>query len=144
MSSDKMICLYCTVKDHIGHTHDIVERAASEHRNMLMKIIAPVEEMSENLSKAEANIVSTQQKVKEQASEIDQQIDKCYVEQLQKLNKHHKQLKKQLREAVSQKEDALKEQLKDVTSLQDEFKDIKKLHKGIKKTPDCKALSIKK
>ena len=81
---DKMICLYCTVKDHIGHTHDIVKKAASEHRNMLMKIIAPVEEMSENLSKAEANIVSTQEKIKEQASEIDpsQQIDKCYAEQL--------------------------------------------------------------
>ena len=91
---DKIVCLYCTVKDHGGHTHDIVEKTAAEHRNMLMKIIAPVEEMSENLSKAEANIVSTQEKIKEQASEIDQEIDKCYVEQLKELNKHHKQLKK--------------------------------------------------
>ena len=141
---DKILCLYCTVKDHVEHTHDTVEMMASEHRNMLMKIIAPVEEMSENLSKAEATIVSIQEKIKEQASEIDQQIDKCYVEQLQKLNEHHKQLKKQLRGAVTQKEDALKEQLKDITSLQDKFKDIKKLHEGIKKTPDHKVLSIKK
>ena len=109
---DKIVCLYCTVKDHVGHTHDIVEKTASEHRNMLMKIIAPVEEMSENLSKAEANIVSTQEKIKEQASEIDQVIDKCYVEQLQELNKHHQYLKKQLCDAVSQKEDALNKQLK--------------------------------
>ena len=141
---DKIVCLYCTVKDHVGHTHDIVEKTASEHRNMLMKIIAPVEEMTDNLSKAEANIVSTQEKIKEQASEIDQQIDKCYVEQLKELNEHHKQLKKQLRDAVSQKEDALKEQLKDVTSLQDQLKDIKKLQEGLEKTTDRKVLSTKK
>ena len=141
---DKIVCLYCTVKDHVGHTHDIVEKTASEHRNMLMKIIAPVEEMSENLSKAEANIVSTQEKIKEQASEIDQEIDKCYVEQLHKLNEHYKQLKKQLRDAVSHKEDALKEQLKDVTSLQDELKGTKKLQEGLEKTTDRKVLSTKK
>ena len=141
---DKIVCLYCTVKDHVGHTHDIVEKTASEHRNMLMKIIAPVEEMSENLSKAEANIVSTQEKIKEQASEIDQEIDKCYVEQLKELNEHHKQLKKQLRDAVSQKEDAMKEQLKKVTSLQDEIKGMKKLQEGLEKTTDRKVLSTKK
>ena len=141
---DKIVCLYCTVKDHVGHTHDIVEKTASEHRNMLMKIIAPVEEMSENLSKAKASIVSTREKIKEQASEIDQEIDKCYVEQLQKLNEHHKQLKKQLCKAVSQKESALKEQLKDVTSLQDELKGIKKVQEGLEKTTDRKILTAKK
>ena len=141
---DKIVCLYCTVKDHVGHTHDIVEKTASEHRNMLMKTIAPVEEMSENLSKAEANIVSSQEKIKEQATEIDQEIDKCYVEQLNQLNKHHRELKKQLRGAVSQKEDALNKQLKYVTSLQDEIKDIKKLREGLEKTSDHKVLSTKK
>ena len=141
---DKIVCLYCTVKDHVGHTHDIVEKTASEHRNMLMKIIAPVEEMSENLSKAEVNIVSTQEKIKEQASEIDQEIDKCYVEQLQELNKHHQHLKKQLRDAVSQKEDALNKQLKDIMSLQDKLTGIKKLHEGLEKTPDSKVFSTKK
>ena len=124
------------MKDHVGHTHDIVEKTASEHRNVLMKIIAPVEEMSEKLSKAEANIVSTQEKIKEQASEIDQEIDKCYVEQLKELNEHHKQLKKQLHDAVSQRENALKEQLNDITSLQEELKGIKKLQVGLEKTED--------
>ena len=141
---DKIVCLYCTVKDHVGHTHDIVEKTASEHRNMLRKIITPVEEMSKNLSKAEANIVSTQEKIKEQASEIDQEIDNCYVEQLQELNKHHKQLKKQLRDAISQIEKALKEQLNDVTSLQDELTGIKDLRDGLEKTPDHKVFSTKK
>ena len=141
---DKIVCLYCTVKDHVGHSHDIVEKTASEHRNVLMNIITPVEEMSKNLSKAEANIVSTQEKIKEQASEIDQEIDKCYVEQLQELNKHHKQLKKQLQDAVSEKEKALKEQLNDVTALQDELTGIKELREGLEKTPDHKVFSTKK
>ena len=141
---DKIVCLYCTVKDHVGHTHDIVEKTASEHRNVLRKIITPVDEMIENLSKAEANIVSTQEKIKEQANGIGQQIDKCYVEQLQKLNEHHKQLKKQLHDAVSEKEKALKKQLNDVTSLQDELKNVKELGEGLEKTPDHKIFSTKK
>ena len=141
---DKIVCLYCTVKDHVGHTHDIVEKTASEHRNVLRKVITPVDEMIENLSKAEANIVSTQDKIKEQANEIDQEIDKCYVEQLQELNKHHKQLKKQLNDAVSEKEKALKEQLNNVTSLQDKLKNVEELREGLEKTPDHKIFSTKK
>ena len=140
---DKIVCLYCTVKDHVGHSHDIVEKTASEHRNVLMRIITPVEEMSKNLSKAEANIVSTQEKIKEQASEIDQEIDKCYVEQLQELNKRHKQLKEQLHVAVSRKDEALKKQLEEMKSVQDELVGMKELREGLEKTSDCKVLSKK-
>ena len=141
---DKIVCLYCTVKDHVGHSHDIVEKTASEHRNVLMKIITPVEEMSKNLSKAEANIVSTQEKIKEQASEIDQEIDKCYVEQLQELNKHHKQLKERLHNAVAQKKTSLEKQLKDMKSMQDELDNMKELREHLEKTSDYKIMSTKK
>ena len=140
---DKIVCLYCTVKDHVGHTHDLVRNTATEHRNMLMKVIAPVEEMSKNLSKAEANIVSTQEKIKEQASEIDQEIDKCYVERLQKLNEHHQKLKKDLHHAVSQKETALKKQLEEIKSVQDELVSMKELREDLEKTSDHKVLSKK-
>ena len=140
---DKIVCLYCTVKDHVGHTHDIVEKTASEHRNALRKIIAPVDEMIENLSKAEANIVSTQEKIKEQANEIDQEIDKCYYEQLKELNKHHKQLKEQLHNAVLRKDEALKKQLKEMKSVQDELVGLKELREELEKTSDHQVLSKK-
>ena len=140
---DKIVCLYCTVRDHVGHTHDIVEKTASEHRNMLRKIITPVDDMIGNLSKAEANIVSTQKKIKEQASEIDQEIDKSYDEQLKELNEHHKWLKEQLCRAVSRKEDALKEQLEEMKSVQEELVSIKGLREDLEKTPDRKVLSKK-
>ena len=140
---DKIVCLYCTVKDHVGHSHDIVEKTASEHRNMLTKIITPVEEMSKNLFKAEANIVSTQEKIKEQAGEIDQEIDKCYVEQLKELNERHKQLKEQLHIAVSRKDEALKKQLEKMKFVQDELVGMKVLREGLEKISDCKVLSKK-
>ena len=140
---DKIVCLYCTVRDHVGHTHDIVEKTASEHRNMLRKIITPVDDMIGNLSKAEANIVSTQEKIKEQANEIDQEIDKCYVKQLKGLNECHKQLKEQLHNAVSRKEDALKEQLEEMKSVQEELVGMKGLREDLEKTPDRKVLSKK-
>lgn len=101
--------------------------------------------MSKSLSKAESNIFSTQEKVKEQASKVDQETDKSYEEQLQKLNEHryHKQLKKQSHNAVSQKERALKEQLQDVTALQNEVVGIKEFCEGLVNTPDHKILSTK-
>ena len=142
---DKLLCIYCaTKKEHAEHTHELVEKMASKHRGILAEIITPVEEMSKSLSKAEANIVSTQEKIKEQASEIDQEIDKCYYEQLRKLNEHHKQLKEQLHDAVSQKETALKEQLQDMKSVQDELVKLAKLREGLEKTSDRKILSTKK
>ena len=121
-------------------SHGLVDRAAaSVHRNVLMKKITPVEEMSKNLSKAKGDIIGTEQKVKEQASEIDQEIEKCYFEQLQELKEHHKQLKKQVHDAVSQKVEVLKKKLTDLTLLQDE---LTELSECIKKTPDHKILSI--
>ena len=136
---EKLLCIYCA-KEHAEHTHEPLNKMAAKHRDVLADIIAPGEEMSKSLSKAEANIVSTQEKMKEQASKIGQEIDKYYVEQLQKLNEHHKQLKEQLNDAVTQKEKALKEQLNDVTSLKDELE----LHEGLEKTPDHKIFSTKK
>ena len=130
----------CNKKEHAEHTRELVEKMASKHRGVLAEIIAPVEEMSENLSKAEANIVSTQEKIKEQASEIDQEIDKQHYEQLQKLNEDHKQLKQQLHNAVLWKEKALIKQLKDVKSVQNELVKLTELKEDLEKTPDCKVL----
>ena len=87
----------------------------------MAEITAPVEQMSKMLSKAEASIVSTQEKIKGQANEIDQEIDKCYDEQLQKLNEQHKQLKRQLHDAVSLKQKIFDEQLNCIKSAQDEL-----------------------
>ena len=143
---DKFSCLYCAMSHHVGedHDNDIIEKMAYKHRKLLCEIIAPVEEMSDNLSKAEANIVSTQEKIKEQASDIDREIDKSYAVQLEILKEHHEQLKQQLNKAVLQKQKALNEQLKEIKLIQDKLDDTKELHEDIKKALDCKILSTKK
>ena len=141
---DKLICIYCTTtKEHAGHTHELLNEMAAKHRGVLAEVIAPVDEMIENLSKAEANIVSTQEKIKEQANEIDQEIDKCYYEQLKEPNKRHKQLKEQLHNAVLRKDEALKKQLEEMKSVQDELVGLKELREELEKTSDCKVLSKK-
>ena len=110
---EKFSCLFCAITYHTGgdHDNDIIEKMAYKHRKLLCDTIAPVEEMIESLSKAEDGINQTQEKIKRLANEIDREIDKCYYEQLQKLNEHHKQLKKRLHDAISWKVEALKKQL---------------------------------
>ena len=141
---DQFACLYCMKTNHEGHTHDTTDKMAFKHRLMLTKMITPAEEIIENLSKVETNILSAQEKMKEQASEIDQEIDKSYHKQLQELNKHHRDLKEQLHKAVSQKQEALEKQVKNVISLRDEAVKLKASSKALKKTPDHKVFSTKK
>ena len=139
-----LICLSCSVKEHVEHTHDTVVISANKHRNELTKMNAPVDEMNENLSKAEETIITMKDKIQKQVTEVDEMIDKCYTEQLTKLNEHHQQLKKQLQDELSQKEIALTTQLKDIKSIQDQLTNMKKQREGLDKTPDHKVLSKKK
>ena len=47
------MCLYCMMKDHVGHRFDLADKSVSECRNMLIKFTTPLAEMSKILSKAE-------------------------------------------------------------------------------------------
>ena len=142
---DQFACLYCITTNHKDHTHDTTEKMAYNHRMTLIKMIAPAEEMSENLSKAEANIVSAKKKIEEQASEIDQEIDKCHSKQLLELHKHCQDLKRELHKAVLQKQEALDKQVRDLTSLQDEkVKPLKEMSETLKVTLAHEIFSTKK
>ena len=83
-------------------------------------------------------------KIQKQVKQVDDMIDKCYAEQLTKLNEHHQQLKKQLQDELSQKEIALTAQLEDIKSIQDQLVNMKKQRDGLERTPDRKVLSKKK
>jgi len=141
---DKIVCLYCTVKDHAAHKHDTLEVIATNHQNDLTKIISSVEEMSILLSNAEQDVFAMKENVVKQVKEVGEIIDKCYVDHLTKLNEQHRQLKKQLNDDVLQKEKALTTQLKCIRVAQGKAKNVKKLCQGLKNLTDCKALSQKK
>ena len=138
-----LICLSCSLKEHVEHTHNTVVISATKHRNELTKMIT-VDEMSENLTKAEAGIFNMKDKIQKQATRIDEIIDKCLADQVAKLNEHHQELKKQLQDELSQKEEALTTQLKDIKSVQDQLANMKKQREGLKKTSDHKVLPKKK
>ncbi|XP_065888539.1 E3 ubiquitin-protein ligase TRIM71-like [Dysidea avara] len=142
----KLICHYCvtSTKDHVGHTFDMIESAAVKHRNELTDIIAPVDEMSTSLTKTKKDIINMKSKLENQAKKAIKMIDRCYAEQLTKLNEHHQQLKKQLQDELSQKEEALTTQLEDIKSVQDQLANIKKQREGLERTTDRKVLSKKK
>ena len=141
---DKLVCLYCTVKEHNGHNHDTVNNMATKHRNELKDVTAPVDEMIRDLSEAHDNIDKMKKKIRRQGDEVDKKIDQHYNELVQKLMKQKEQVKQQAHDAVSQKEKALTVQLEEVEYAQAEVLSMKELKDAIEKSSDQEALSAKK
>ena len=141
---DKLVCLYCTVKEHNGHNHDTVNNMATKHRNKLKDVTAPVDEMIRDLSEAHDNIDKMKKKIRRQGDEVDKKIDQHYNELVQKLMKQKEQVKQQAHDAVSQKEKALTVQLEEVEYAQAEVLSMKELKDAIEKSSDQEALSAKK
>ena len=141
---DKLVCLYCTVKEHSGHNHDTVNNMATKHRHELKDVTAPVDEMIRDLSEAYDNIDKMKKKIRQQGDEVDKKIDQHYNELVQKLMKQKEQVKQQVHDAVSQKEKALTVQLEEVEYAQAEALSMKELKDAIEKSSDQEALSAKK
>ena len=141
---DKLVCLYCTVKEHIGHNHDTVNNMATKHRNELNEVTVPVNEMIRDLSEAHDNIDKVMKKVRQQGDEVNKKIDQHYNELVQKLMKQKEQLKQQVHDAVSQKKKALTVQQEEVEYAQAEVLSMKELKDAIEKSSDQEALSAKK
>ena len=141
---DKLVCLYCTVKEHNGHNHDTVNNMATKHRNELNEITAPVDEIIRHLSEAHDNIDKMKKGVRQQGNEVDKKIDQHYNELVQKLMKQKEQLKQQAHDAMSQKEKALTVQTEEVEYAQAEVLSMKELKVAIEKSSDQAALSAKK
>ena len=141
---EELVCLYCTTKEHSNHSHNTVKKMADKHRNELQKITSPVEEMIKGLSDAHRNIDDVKKKVKQQGDEVDKKIDEHYDALIQKLTKQKEQLKQQAHDAVSQKENALTVQLKEVENMQTEVLSVKELKDAIDNSSDQEALSAKK
>jgi len=132
---EQLVCMYCTVKEHIGHNHDTVKK---------MEVTGPVDEMIRDLPEARDNIDKMKKKIRRQGDEMDKKIDQHYDELVQKLMKQKEQLKQQAHDAVSQKEKALKVQQEEIEYAQGEVVSMKELKDAIEKSSDQEALSAKK
>ena len=143
-SCDELVCLYCTMKDHKDHNHDIVKNVASKHRQELKKITAPVEEMIRGLSDTHDNIEKMREKIRQQGDEVNMKIDQHFDRVVQKLMEQREQLKQQVRDTVSQKEKAVTTQLEEVECAQAEVLSMKELNDAVEKSSNQELLSVKK
>jgi len=141
---EKLVCMYCTVKDHAGHNHDTVKLVAEKHRNELKKITSSVEEISKVVSEAYDNIEEVKKKIKRQSDEVNKKIDQHYEEVFQKVVKQKEQVKKQFYDAVAKKEKVVGAQLKEMEDVQVELLKIKELKVVVEKSSDIESLSAKK
>ena len=141
---DELVCLYCTVTNHNGHSHDSVKQMATKHRSKLKKITDPVEGMIKYLSETHNNIEKMIQKIRRRGEEVDKKIDQYYDELLQKLAKQKDEVKQQALDAVSQKQKAMITQLEEVASMQAKLMSMKELSDALEQSFDHEALSAKK
>ena len=141
---DKLVCLYCTVKEHNGHNHDTVNNMATKHRNEMNKVTIPVDGMIRGFSEAHDNIDEMMKKVRQQHYEVDKKIDQHYNELVKKMMMQKEQLKQQAHDVVSQKKKALRVQQEEVEYAQAEVLSMKELKDVIEKYSDQEALSAKK
>ena len=140
---DKLICLYCTMKQHSDHDHDIVKNKADKQRNEMKKIAAPLEGMAENLHKAHLEVSSLKKNIKELDKEIDAKLNQHYNQLFQKLMAQKEQLKKELSVAVSQVGKTATAQEKEIESVVKRLLKVKEINQSIEEGSDQQALSTK-
>lgn len=131
---DQSVCSCCKVKHSNEADHHIgtIEEMASKHRKMLAEVTAPVDGISEALSKKEADLTHTQENLEKQLAEVQQSIDNQYEAQLKKLEEHYHQLKIELNEISLRKSKALKTYLGKVQSINIEVGGVKKLFEDLR------------
>ena len=143
VTCDKLVCLYCTVKQHNDHNHDTVKKIIDKQRDEMKKMAAPLEGMAENLSKAHDSVGSLKKRVQEQGKEIDTKIDEHYDKLFKKLLAQKEQLKKELSVAVSQVGKIASTQQEKIDSVLERLSKVKEFNQSIEEGSDQQALSTK-
>ena len=93
-SCEQLVCHYCTINKHAGHTHNSVKKMAKKQRTELDKMMEPVKEMIDKLSDAHQNIITASEEIEAQTSEVDHQIDEYYDQLLKRPQQQREDLKR--------------------------------------------------
>jgi len=138
----QLLCLYCTVKDHVGHNHDTVKKMAIKPRKKMKEVTAPLEDMIKSLSKARDNVDKEGNNIRKLGDRVDKMIDQYYNGLLQKMMEQKEQLKQQLHNIMTQKEKAVTLQLETVELAQAEVMSMKELKDSVENSSDQEALLV--
>ena len=140
----QLICQYCIMKDHLEHHHETVKEAVTKHRKELDKIMKAVEAKIEQLSTSHKKISNVRDKTEAQADVINKEIDNHYEEICKRLWQQRDELKKEVREAYTQKKREVTVQLQQVEHTQAKLESIKELNGVMKYGSDQETLLMKK
>ena len=142
---DKLMCHYCTTKDHLGHDYDTVKKVANKHRVELDEITRPLEKMIDGLSKAHQDTTSmARELIGNQTAEVDKEIDRFYDQLIQQLLQQRDELKKELQELSVLKIKMASLELEQIEYTQAQLESMKELNIAIKNGSDQEALFMKK
>lgn len=139
-----LICVYCTTRDHLNHTHDTVKAMAIKHRNSLRETAVKGDEILGDLCGAHDNIEIAIKKIRKQGDDMITDLDRVYDSLIQSLVKQRDQIKQEVHDAMSHKEKAVTAQLEEVEVLQAEVSGVKDLLDKSQMGSDQEALSMKK
>jgi len=123
---EDFVCIQCMAIRHGDHQCQTVEKMASEHRKMLMDVVAPLDTISDDLQRAKDKISNTKAKVQTQGNQINRKIDKRCAEQLAEVKKSHQQLKEIVQDTILKKKTALTAQLDQIQLAHDRVTELKK------------------
>ena len=140
---DQLVCQYCITKDHLKHDHDTVKKMASKHRKELDNIMEPVEKMIEELSISHEKLSNTRDEIEAHADDIDQEIDRYYIELQQRLQQQRDKLKKKLHQASRQKVNNVMSQLEQIEHTQAQLESVKELNGAVKNGSDQEVLLMR-
>lgn len=86
----RLVCLYCTVKDHNGHNHDFVEKAAPKLTEDLIEQLDPLKVMKVRMMLVMKEIEATKLEIGAQVDTVSKEVDSLF-EGLQKILAYRKQ-----------------------------------------------------
>ena len=143
---DELICMYCTIKEHNGHSHDVIKKMAGKFRHIMNENIATAENMFKHLSKLHDDIETMINQIRDQENEVIRDIKQHYTTLVDKIIEQGDHKEQQVHKIASEKVKALTQQQEELDSIQMQFLYMKELHDSAKKSsnPDKVLLSLQK
>ena len=139
----ELICMYCTIKDHLEHDHDTVKLKASKHIPELQEANISIERMIEELDDAHDSINKVRGDIKQQQEEAYEKINRYYTEIINKIMKQKKQIVKKLDDVKSQEDKQLEALLEEVKHAKTKALNVKKFNNAVLESSYPELLSAK-
>jgi len=137
---EKLVCMYCTVKDHNGHDHDTVKKVAGSYRNSLNEFTAQLDDMVTGLSKVYNRI---DEKMKNEGDEVNRAIDLFYDDVVKNLMEQKRQVKQEAHDMVLHNQKPMSAQLDQLKCAQAEVLSMGELKDSLQESSDQELMSAR-